>query len=91
MGMHPISTPSDLPPAKMTLDQVLWECFRHFAHMDEAHAAVHIAIVRYSPITFRLAEHLAPLLATEYLSPEGHRLLKDVVDHLCRYEEDKGR
>jgi hypothetical protein len=75
----------------VSADQVLWECFRHFAHMDEANAAIHCAQVRYSPITFRLAEHLAPILETDWLAPHNHALLQGVVDHMGHYEEDPGR
>lgn len=75
----------------MTLDQLLWECFRHFIHLDESNAAMHTAPVRYSPITFRLAEHLAPLLNTEWLAPHNRVLLREVVSHIGAYEEDKGR
>lgn len=76
---------------QLSVDQVLWECFRHFAHIDESNAAMHTALVRYSPITFRLAEHLAPILGTEMLSPHNHALLRDVVNHLGTYDEDTGR
>lgn len=76
---------------KMDIDQVLWECFRHFAHIDESNAAMHTSITRYSPITFRLAEHLAPLLDTDYLAPENHALLRFVVGHIGAYVEDIGR
>jgi hypothetical protein len=72
-------------------EHLTWECFRHFVHLDHSNAAVHMAPVRFSPITFRLAEHLAPLLDTNYLAPQNHVLLQEVVSHLGAYEEDKGR
>jgi hypothetical protein len=89
-------TEEDAPNAEllrpqMTIDQVLWECFRHFIHLDESNAAMHTAPVRYSPITFRVAEHLAPILKRDWLSPDGRYQLQQVVNHLGAYEEDKGR
>ena len=75
----------------MSVDQVLWECFRHFVHLDESNASVHTASVRYSPLTFRLAEHLMPLLDTSHLAPQNHALLREVVGHLDAYAEDPGR
>lgn len=80
----------------MTLDQVLWECFRHFVHLDHSNAAVHCAIVRYSPITFRLAEELQAMLVRSNdtwrdLDQGGAELLDDVLEHIGRYEEDRGR
>jgi hypothetical protein len=83
-------SPSYVKP-KMTIDQVLWECFRHFVHIDEANAAMHTAITRYSPITFRLAEHLVPLLDTDHLAPINHATLRTVVGHIGAYAEDTGR
>lgn len=75
----------------LSIDQVLWECFRYFAHTDHANAATHTAVVRYSPITFRLAEHLTPILETQFLTAGNHALLSEVVSHLDSYAEDKGR
>ena len=74
----------------MTVDEVLWECFRHFVHLDEANAAMHTAPVRYSPITFRIAEQLEPI-PLNWFSPDNHRLLASVLSHKGAYEEDKGR
>lgn len=83
--------PGVWPKPKLTLDQTLWECFRHFAAMDEANAAVHTNIVRWSPITFRLAEHLAPILEQDFLAWASRALLVRVVDDLGTYAEDAGR
>jgi hypothetical protein len=84
------SRSEDLPTVQETIDHVLWECFRHFVHLDEANAAIHFAPVRYSPLTFRLAEHLAPI-PSEWLTPPDDYLLRNVLNHLGAYEEDRGR
>lgn len=75
----------------MTIDQLLWECFRHFAHLDEANASIHCALVRYSPITFRLAEALHAMDVYDDLAPENASLLRAVMDHRGAYAEDSGR
>lgn len=76
---------------QLTLDQTLWECFCYFAHADEMNAAIHTAIVRYSPITFRLAEHLAPVLDRDFLTLNSKELLIKVLQHKGSYAEDQGR
>jgi hypothetical protein len=78
----------------MTLDQVLWECFRHFAHDDEANAAIHCARTRYSPLTFRLADALDRYVTPDvrgFLTADGAALLNRVLSHRGAYTEDKGR
>lgn len=75
---------------RLALDQVLWECFRHFAHLDESNAAMHTAQVRYSPITFRVAEHLEHL-DLSWLYPTNASLLDNVLRARGTYEEDAGR
>jgi hypothetical protein len=62
--------------------------FLHFYNMDKGNACMHCAPVRFSPITFRLAEFLRdamPLLSLH--SPEYN----EVLDHLGKYPEDNGR
>ena len=76
---------------KMGVDEVLWECFRQNYHLDNSNAAVHTAIVRYSPLTFRLAEVLAPLVGLERLGLIDERALVEVLNHAGTYEEDTGR
>lgn len=71
----------------MTLEAVLAEALRHFVHMDEANAAIHCAPVRYSPLTFRLAEQLA---ARDLADPDDPTM-RAVLAHANQYEEDKGR
>jgi hypothetical protein len=71
----------------LNCDGPFW-AFTHFYNMDKANAAMHCAPVRFSPITFRLAEFLRstmPLLSLH--SPE----YVEVMDHLGRYPEDSGR
>ncbi len=82
---------TDVVRSQMPLDQVLWECFRHFVMLDESNAAVHVAQTRYSPITFRLAEHLHEMNVYPHLARENDELLSKVVRHLGAYEEDRGR
>ena len=43
----------------MSLVQVLLAAFRQNFHLDHANAQVRCAMVRYSPLTFRLAEQIA--------------------------------
>lgn len=64
---------------------VLWQSFRHFVHMDEANAAMHTAPVRYSPITFRLAEVLVEDFGF------GNILVESVYSDRGLYAEDPGR
>ena len=51
--MDETETTNGPPPA-----EIVWQAFRHFVHLDESNAAIHAAPVRYSPLTFRLAEVL---------------------------------
>jgi hypothetical protein len=61
--------------------------FEHFYHADKANATMHTAEVRFSPITFRLAEALSERLHdTEW--PQG---LYEVMAARGQYEEDPGR
>jgi hypothetical protein len=56
----------------------------YFKAMDEANAAVHTGQVRYSPLTFRLAEALAGEEAES-------DTVRAVLKHRGEYEEDRGR
>lgn len=70
---------------------LVWS-FRHFKAADEANAAIHCATVRYSPITFRLAEALDGLDDVSF--DDDDRALErvgEVLDHVGRYAEDTGR
>lgn len=68
----------------MPLDDVLTWCLIHFVHEDEANAAMHTADVRYSPITFRVAEQL-------HLVRSQHPLVLAVIAAKGAYVEDTGR
>jgi len=81
---------------KLSPEGVILEAFRYFAHLDSANAAVHAASVRYSPITFRCAEHLQDRLEevqglVQGDLPPDFALLVRVLDDLGAYEEDPGR
>lgn len=69
------------------MSDLLFQCLRHFVHLDESNAAIHCAQVRYSPITFRLAEYLAEL-DTEWFDDAT---VATVLSHVGQYEEDQGR
>jgi hypothetical protein len=56
----------------------------HFVHIDRANAAIHGAQVRYSPITFRLAEAIPDLA-------DRNDDVHDVLLDRGTYKEDKGR
>lgn len=70
-------------------EAIAW-CFRHFYHLDHSNAAIHCGDVRYSPITFRLAE-----LARKHFYDEDffgvEHLVAEVLKDRGAYEEDKGR
>ena len=68
-------------------DALLW-AFDHFYYMDKANACMHCAPVRFSPLTFRLAEALKEDWSEqEDFTPE----LDEVLRHKGRYAEDPGR
>jgi hypothetical protein len=68
-------------------DALLW-AFEHLYHQDKANAALHCAPVKFSPLTFRLAEALegdwSPL-------EDFTRELDEVLHHRGSYPEDRGR
>lgn len=80
----------DIPDVTVPKADVLALCeaafwaFGHFANTDQANACIHCAPVRYSPITFRLAEAVAPVYADD-------ELVQAVLAARGRYPEDKGR
>lgn len=67
------------------INDVLWQCFRHFVHLDESNAAIDCAPVRYSPITFRLSDHL------DFTSYRDHPQAVAVRLDKGTYSEDPGR
>jgi hypothetical protein len=58
--------------------------FLHFYHADSANACMHVADVRFSPLTFRLAEALEG-----QVHDSGE--IEEVLAHRGRYAEDPGR
>lgn len=68
----------------MRLDETLFQCLRYFVHTDEANAAMHTADVRYSPITFRVAEAL-------YAEGDRSEMTVKVMGARATYPEDPGR
>jgi hypothetical protein len=79
---------------KSVTNALLW-CLAQNYHFDHANATVHNADVRFSPITFRLAEALGALdedLAwnTEELG-QYWGMLAEVTKAKGAYEEDTGR
>jgi hypothetical protein len=65
-----------------------YHAFLHFYHLDKSNAAFHCANVRFSPVTFRLAEHLRDAHHMEALTSDE---LAHVLMELHTYEEDRGR
>lgn len=73
----------------MTLKTVLLHAFRQNFHADHSNAAIHCADVRYSPLTFRLAEQLENqglVIDAEHFS-DVFMVLRD----RGAYTEDTGR
>jgi len=76
---------SDTTELDPLVEALIW-CLEHLAHSDQANAAMHCAPVRYSPITFRVAQ------ALEHAGyREESDTLADVLDHVGHYELDAGR
>ena len=73
----------------------LYQSFLHFYHLDCANAAIHNATVRFSPLTFRLAEALTDNTHGVYIQVvnEGwsERELMHVMNDKGAYAEDAGR
>jgi len=68
----------------MYLSSLLMYCFWHFYGLDRSNAAIHTAVVQFSPITFRLAETLTEM------GVEDEEVAQVMADK-GRYEEDGGR
>ncbi len=71
----------------------LYQSFLHFYHLDCSNAAVHTASVRFSPLTFRLAEALKTKDIYIQVVHEGwsENELQIVWSHEGAYSEDTGR
>lgn len=77
----------------MKLIDILSFCFEQNYGLDRSNAAIHTAVVRFSPITFRLAEEI-----TAQRNAYGFALLgvtaaavAEVMSHNGSYTEDVGR
>ena len=69
------------------IEAATW-AFQNFEALDRANAAIHCAPVRYSPITFRLAD------ALNAVWPEGEDITEEMARvraHVGMYEQDPGR
>jgi hypothetical protein len=93
-GTWAVEYPRDHLP-DLPLDQVLWQAFEFHARRDQMNAAGHVSAVRWSPLTFRLADQLDALLDPERqavgLSPGSMDLLDSVQHARGAYAEDAGR
>lgn len=70
-----------------TKNSTLWT-FEYMYHMDKANACMHCAPVKFSPVTFLLAQELLhDWSQDEDITSE----LAEVRDHIDKYELDMGR
>jgi hypothetical protein len=72
---------------KLPLQEIIWYCFLHMYHLDRANAPIHTNVVRYSPLTFRIAEYLW----NHFPSYQVIQELRSVVLDSGQYDEDPGR
>jgi hypothetical protein len=79
-------TLSTMPAA----DVVAWS-LRHFYHLDHANACMHHAPVRFSPLTFRLAELFNDMPIDKLKHPQAMWCSEHVLKHKGAYTEDTGR
>lgn len=76
----------------MTLIEAAMVALRLVYHQDHANAAMHVGTVRYSPLTFRLAEVIIEdddFVAG--LGGEDMHVLHQVITDKGAYAEDPGR
>jgi hypothetical protein len=71
----------------MHLSEILWYSFQQNFHADHSNASIHCATVRYSPLTFRLAEYIWDTFPNYQVNDD----LRAVWLDRNQYEEDKGR
>lgn len=64
------------------MNDPILHAFLHFYHLDRANASIHMAEVRFSPLTFSLAAELGSWSSEE---------VEEVHYHQGKYELDKGR
>lgn len=70
-----------------TLEEAAYWALGFFANQDKSNAAIHCAPVRFSPITFRLAE----ALVASYEGWIDNALVIEVLGDVGKYREDPGR
>jgi hypothetical protein len=73
----------------MTGEEVLTFAFTQNYHADKSNAAIHCSPVRFSPLTFRLAEILIREADSNVVLYTAE--LAEVIEHLGKYREDAGR
>jgi hypothetical protein len=78
---------TDLTRTTMTLEAAAFAALRHFRHLDESNAAIHLGNVRFSPITFQLARALVDHDRRNEQDPD----VAQVLSHDGSYEWDMGR
>lgn len=66
--------------------EILIHVFSHFYHEDNANAAMHRSVVRYSPITFDVAR-----LIGEKAEGTIPITVVEVLSHIGAYQPDPGR
>jgi hypothetical protein len=74
----------------MTLTETLLHAFRQNFHADHMNASIHCANVRYSPLTFRLAEQIQAQPGVD-IGPDHWSDVYLVLFDKGAYEEDRGR
>jgi hypothetical protein len=70
--------------------KAIMAAFLHFYYADLANATVHIADVKFSPITFGLCDYLATHSPTT-MSDDVDEALSHVMTHKGQYHPDSGR
>lgn len=78
-------------PSWVTATPIIRQCFSYFYNHDLANAAIHNASVRYSPITFRLAELLSDIGEATAVGVAFDMQVMAVLEDKGKYDEDKGR
>lgn len=73
-------------------EMLVWALKQNY-YLDKSNATVHTAAVRYSPLTFRLAEVVADSQFLDMTDPDGEavHILAEVLAHVGTYAEDPGR
>jgi hypothetical protein len=79
----------------MNIPETLLWSFRQNYHADKMNAAIHTAPVRFSPITFRLAETLGDIIDADGMTDgdlgKDYGPVHEVLRDKGAYAEDVGR